>query len=419
MRGWIGKQGSSGGEREPVHGHTATPGKHTLTEGLPSQEATAGGGQAAPDGVRSKVEAATGADLSGVRVHDDARSHEATAAAAARAFTVGPNIFLSPGVRSDDRVMAHELAHTIQQRDHASPQAKPLDVTAPGDAAEVEADRVADAALAGRHAGPVTQQPAAIARVPQPGAQPAQQPAPVPSTEVSRRLTQTMTAGTGSWNNTFGWDSKMNVAVDGPRGIVTTTVRLYTTAPQATRTTWESAIESRWSRRFDLLVTGLLPGDTQRYVIVIDVVWVDRQSDAHYTIQAIDPAHPPPNRTLGRGGTVSMTEWGTGGAQDIPHEFGHMLGNFDEYNTVNGVNQGAPNRADGNVMNNPDNLPTSRHYDGIRRAAASVLGINEAVASVRATAGPPAPVGAPRRGDHLPDGQDGPLPMSPPGTAVA
>lgn len=154
----------------------------------------------------TKVEAATGADLSGVRVHDDARSHGAAAAMAARAFTIGPNVFLSPGVRSDDRVMAHELVHTIQQRGQTSLQAKPLDVTSAGDTAELEADRVADAALEGRRAGPVTQQPVAIARVPQPGPpQPAPQPAPPPFTEVSRRLSQTMTAGTGSWNNTFGW----------------------------------------------------------------------------------------------------------------------------------------------------------------------------------------------------------------------
>lgn len=63
---------------------------------------------------------------------------------------------------------------------------------------------------------------------------------------------------------------------------------------------------------------------------------VEAATGADLTIAAIDPAHPPPNRTLGRGGTVSMTEWGTAGSQDVPHEFGHMLGNFDEYNTVNG-----------------------------------------------------------------------------------
>lgn len=245
---------------------------------------------------------------------------------------------------------------------------------------------------------------------------PAPQPARPPSTEVRRRMSQSMTAGTGSWNNTFGWDSKMNVSVDGPRGVVTTTVRLFTTAPQTNRSTWESAIEGRWSRRFDFIVNGPAEG-AQRYVIVIDVVWVDRQSDAHYTIAAIDPAHPPPNRTLGRGGTVSMTEWGTAGAQEIPHEFGHMLGNYDEYNTVNGVNHGAPHRADGNIMNNPDNLPTSRHYEGIRGAACTVLGIGEATSSVRPTAGAPVPIGQQR--DRPLEGQDGPIPLSPPGTGVA
>jgi hypothetical protein len=156
--------------------------------------------------VRHQVEAATGADLGGVRVHDDAQSHSAAGAVAARAFTVGQNVFLGPGARSDEQVMAHELVHTIQQRGQAAVQAKPLEVTSTGDAAEHEADRVADAALDGRRAGPITQQAVAVARVPQ--ANPPQpvppQPAP-PSTDVHRRLSQTMTAGTGSWNNTFGW----------------------------------------------------------------------------------------------------------------------------------------------------------------------------------------------------------------------
>jgi hypothetical protein len=416
MRGWRNKQGSGGSDHDHVRGSGSTPGKRTLTQDLPAGNASAATGQAPPDGVRHKVEAATGADLGGVRVHDDAQSHSAAGAVAARAFTVGQNVFLGPGARSDEQVMAHELVHTIQQRGQAAVQAKPLEVTSTGDAAEHEADRVADAALDGRHAGPITQQAVAVARVPQANPpQPAPpQPAP-PSTEVHRRLSQTMTAGTGSWNNTFGWDSKMNVSVDGPHGVVTTTVRLFTTAAQANRAAWEAAIESRWSRRFDFIVGGVTES---RYVIVVDVVWVDRQNDAHYTITAIDPAHPLPNRTLGRGGTVSMTEWGTAGSQDVPHEFGHMLGNFDEYNTVNGVNQGAPNRADGNVMNNPDNLPTARHYDGIRRTACGVLIIAEALGSVRPTAGPPVPVGQ-QHTDHTPEGNDGPIPLSPPGTAIA
>jgi len=94
-----------------------------------------------------------------------------------------------------------------------------------------------------------------------------------------------------------------------------------------------------------------------------------------------------------------------------------MLGNYDEYNTVNGVNQGAPNRADGNIMNNPAKLPTARHYDGIRRAACSVLGIGEATTSVNPTAGPPTPLRA-QNHDYPLEGQDGLIPLSPPGTAI-
>lgn len=69
-------------------------------------------------------------------------------------------------------------------------------------------------------------------------------------------------------------------------------------------------------------------------------------------------------------------------------------------------------------MNNPDKRPTARHYDGIRRAACGVLGIAEALGSVRPTAGPPVRVGQ-RHNDYPPQDQDGPIPLSPPGTAIA
>jgi hypothetical protein len=142
-----------------------TPGRRTLTESLP------GGGEAAPASVRKKVEAATGADLSGVRVHDDADAHGSAADVSARAYTVGQDIFMGAGQRADgspegDRLMAHELVHTVQQRGTAgSMQRMSLAVTSGGDASEHEADRVADAALAGQPAGPVTQRGPEIARV--------------------------------------------------------------------------------------------------------------------------------------------------------------------------------------------------------------------------------------------------------------
>jgi outer membrane protein OmpA-like peptidoglycan-associated protein len=61
-----------------------------------------------------------GADFSGVRVHDDARAAESARAVDAHAYTVGSDLVFgagrwAPGTAAGDRLLAHELAHTLQQ----------------------------------------------------------------------------------------------------------------------------------------------------------------------------------------------------------------------------------------------------------------------------------------------------------------
>lgn len=75
-----------------------------------------GTGSAVAPGVRARTEPVLNADLSGVRVHSDARSQEAAADINAKAFTHGNNIFLGAGQNGNDvGLMAHELTHTVQQ----------------------------------------------------------------------------------------------------------------------------------------------------------------------------------------------------------------------------------------------------------------------------------------------------------------
>ncbi len=66
----------------------------------------------------------------------------------ARAFATGTDVYFakgeySPGSADGDKLIAHELAHTVQQR--GAPPGGPLTVSQPGDALEREADSVADA----------------------------------------------------------------------------------------------------------------------------------------------------------------------------------------------------------------------------------------------------------------------------------
>jgi hypothetical protein len=120
------------------------------------------GGEPLPEPQRGELEAASGEDLSEVRVHTGAESARAADALDADAFTIGSGIHFgagkyAPASREGQRLIAHETAHTIQQSgaSGALAQAKTT-VSSPGDAHEVEADRFADAVANDRTAPALT-----------------------------------------------------------------------------------------------------------------------------------------------------------------------------------------------------------------------------------------------------------------------
>lgn len=84
-------------------------------------EGMRGRGDALDETTRRRMGEGFGADLSSVRVHTDERAASAASAMGALAFTTGNDIFFGAGqYRPDDaagqQVLAHELAHTVQQR---------------------------------------------------------------------------------------------------------------------------------------------------------------------------------------------------------------------------------------------------------------------------------------------------------------
>ena len=78
------------------------------------------GGTPLPRAVRRSMEGAFGADFSGVRLHTGAEAESLNRSVGAIAFTVGHDIFLGRAApqlssTSGQSLLAHELAHTIQQ----------------------------------------------------------------------------------------------------------------------------------------------------------------------------------------------------------------------------------------------------------------------------------------------------------------
>lgn len=110
-------------------------------------------GQPLESGVRSRMEKGFGRDFGGVRVHTDAEAAGLAAELSSRAFTYGQDVAFAdqqyrPGTPYGDALIAHELAHTVQQgkRDPSRPQEWGL---AHDDALEHEADRAAAQVLGG------------------------------------------------------------------------------------------------------------------------------------------------------------------------------------------------------------------------------------------------------------------------------
>ena len=127
----------------------ATPDAEQAVRGAPSA-----GGEPLPPGIRAKFESSLGADLRAVRLHSGPDSEEAADAIGALAFTEGQDIHFAagefdPDAEEGERLLAHEVAHTAQEGGNV--QAK-LEVSSPGDPAEVQADAAADAMVEGRPA---------------------------------------------------------------------------------------------------------------------------------------------------------------------------------------------------------------------------------------------------------------------------
>ena len=127
------------------------------------------------------MESAFSSDFAAVRLHTGAAAHDATSALGARALTAGTDILFrtgeyQPGTPGGDRLLAHELAHVVQQA-HGLPQgildtgatdhletAAGLAADHASPAAEREAHGAAMTAAMGKPVPALSGQPPTIAR---------------------------------------------------------------------------------------------------------------------------------------------------------------------------------------------------------------------------------------------------------------
>jgi hypothetical protein len=103
-------------------------------------------GQPLDTATRAAMEPRFGHDFSKVRVHADAQAEESAQAVNALAYTVGHDVVFAkgqyaPGTAATNRLLAHELTHTLQQRHNGPLVPDALEVDVAGGSAELEAQR--------------------------------------------------------------------------------------------------------------------------------------------------------------------------------------------------------------------------------------------------------------------------------------
>jgi hypothetical protein len=205
----------------------------------------------------------------------------------------------------------------------------------------------------------------------------------------------------------FKWPSYLEVSEHGS-AIVVRVYAAYDTGRAANasiKQSMKNVIESFWNvAKIDL-------GDGRRdRDLVFDLTWVDPGTGAahHSVAPKTTPAATPPKPLSsmekgelkswrdqvaeGRGAGANMGVWDVDDRVEVIHEFGHMIGNPDEYYVKSFVNVPSPYRAEiydkpgystDSIMNNTDNYDKFnnksygkihlRHFDTVKRAVGEYL----------------------------------------------
>jgi hypothetical protein len=188
---------------------------------------------------------------------------------------------------------------------------------------------------------------------------------------VDRQITEHMVGDAKHPANTgdHSFRSRFQFRIDTDHCTIWVVVRIFLTGAATTpaqRQAWSSAVAGKWSNTYKLCCSD---DCTDGYAINCGLEFVNDAGGAHYTVTVHAAGAPV---------TTSMTDYNLGGGQsaldDLTHEFGHYIGNTDEYFTVNGHDYGPGRQDPSTVMNNPAMAPKWENFGLIREIAEGLLG---------------------------------------------
>jgi hypothetical protein len=168
-------------------------------------------GQPLDPATRAFMEPRFGHDFSRVRVHTDSHAAASAREVNALAYTVGRDIAFAsgnyqPATLMGRQLIAHELAHTIQQENAMPQPVQAFRLSRPDDASELEADQVANAALGRTSIAVQSSTPLVLARQPEPFPKgPSPSPSPSEPTEEKPDFSKTGLSTERGRLSSWGW----------------------------------------------------------------------------------------------------------------------------------------------------------------------------------------------------------------------
>jgi peptidoglycan hydrolase-like protein with peptidoglycan-binding domain len=187
----------------------------------------------------------------------------------------------------------------------------------------------------------------------------------VTTDEVTTPMSEKLVTGPGGATTEYKWDAKYQVIWIGDHIWVHVRIQLVGNVPQGVRQQWYDGIRAKWSQRFKFT--------NGKRSIQLSFVPLFTSQNPHHVINVVN-----------KPGTTGDWNMGTFDAGDgegdtqgdaAAHEFGHMIGNKDEYNIPDGA--GGSKTLDG-VMAIPSQEAKERHFTQFRDWLNARRGVGEA-----------------------------------------